>query len=219
MNYIVRVIIFTLLYNLNTSLSCGQIVHDLLYKVKLEVNNNNYYSVLNSCREILRICSEEPVSECSFTNVMKDVYYYKGTAEFEIYKKELKLARLESAMISFEQSYQLFKDANVLFSHGYLLAIHSLLLKSVADLEGLVKAWQGILELYSRDGWVMNRLLLEKIKDYIQIAEKFATLEDHSNYSGTFARFMISLASDLAQKGQLESDDRLFFDKYKKKSF
>jgi hypothetical protein len=195
----------------------AQEVHNIFSKVKIEFTNQNYYAVLNLCREIEKICSESPVSECYFTNVMKNVYRYKGLSEFEIYKRELKPARLNNSIQSLEISYGLYRDAEILYTYGYLLAIQAILLKNINDLDGFVKAWKGIIELYGHNNWQVNKDLLEKIKDYIKVTEKFVIKVPSKRYGGHFAKFMIIMACDLAENAQLNYEDQNFFNKYRKK--
>lgn len=195
----------------------AQEVHTIFSNVKIEFTNQNYYTVLNLCREIEKVCSENPVSECYFTNVMKNVYRYKGLSEFEIYKRELKPERLDNSIQSLEISYGLYRDAEILYTYGYLLAIQAILLKNVNDLDGLVKAWKGIIELYGHNNWQVNKDLIEKLKDYIKVTEKFVTRVPSKSYGGHFAKFMIVMACDLAEKAQLNYDDQTFFKTYKNK--
>ena len=122
----------TLLIILPLSLS-AQTIRELLEKVKIEYTNKNYYTTLNRCREILKICNENPEPECWFTNVMKNVYRYKGLTEFEIYKKELKAKRLTSSILSLKKSYNLYRDPEILYMYGYLLSIEAILLKNTSD--------------------------------------------------------------------------------------
>ncbi len=209
-------IIMLLFFTLFLPLS-AQEVHNIFSKVKIEFTNQNYHAVLNLCREIERICSINPVSECYFTNVMKNVYRYKGLSEFEIYKQELKPKRLENSIQSLEISYGLYRDAEILYTYGYLLAVQAILLKNVNDLDGLVKAWKGIIELYGHNNWQVNKDLIEKIKDYIKVTEKFVIKVPSKNYGGHYAKFMIVMACDLAENAQLNYDDQNFFNTYKKK--
>ncbi|MBD3290255.1 hypothetical protein GF337_15725 [candidate division KSB1 bacterium] len=148
---------------------------------------------------------------------MKNVYRYKGLAEFEIYKRELKPKRLENSIQSLEISYGLYRDAEILYTYGYLLAVQSILLKNITDLDGLVKSWIGILELYGHNNWQVNKDLIEKIKDYIKVSEKFVVKIPSKRYEGRFARFMIVMACELAENAQLNYDDQNFFNSYKNK--
>lgn len=209
-------IIIAILIFMPLSLS-AQMVHDLLTNIKIEFEEQNFYTSLNYCRDIIKVCNENPVSECWFTNVMKDVYRYKGLAEFEIYKKELKTQRLESAIHSFEISYSLYQDAEILYTYGYLSAIKSILQKKTNNLDGLVNAWKGILELYGRYNWTVTKDLVDNIKDYIRIAEKFTLPNINKNYTGKFAQYMIIMACNLAEKAQLNNEDNNFFKRYRKK--
>jgi len=193
----------------------AQVVHELLSRLKVEYENQNYYKVLNICSTIEEVCEEDPVSECWFTNVMKNVYRFKGLSEFELYKQELDPKRLQNSIISLEISYELYKDAEILYTCGYLLAVRSILENDRNNLIGLVKAWKGILEIYGRDNWSVSKELVDKIKDYITITEKFILSKPSINYSGTFAKFMIFLACELAEKSQSYSDNEIFFNKIK----
>ena len=82
-------------------------------------------------------------------------------------------------------------------------------------MDGLVRAWRGILELYGQNNWIVTQPLINKLKDYIKIAEKFTSPNKDENYSGKFAQYMILLACDLANKASLSNEDKLFFKKYK----
>jgi len=209
--------ILFILIVLISHIAVSQEIHELLDEIKSEYKIKNYYSVVNHCREILTKCEEYPVSECFFTNVMKSVYRYKGLAEYEIYKKELKAARLENSIESLKSSYQLYRDAEILYMHGYLIAIQSVLMRNTTNLEGLITAWKGILELYGNNSWNIDEPLIEKIKDYIKIAEKFTTSKSQTQYTGNFARFMIIMACNLAFKGDLNQTDKIFFTNFQRK--
>lgn len=201
----------------NSLSSSAQIVHDLLSKIKIEYNNESYYAVLNICRNIIELCKENSTSECSYTNVMKNVYRYKGLAEFEIYKKELKPNRLENAIQSLEISYNLYNDPEILFMYGYFSSLNSLLKKNKTNLDGLVKSWTGILELYGQNDWIVTKDLIDKIKNFIRVAEKFSSPQLDKNYSGKFAQYIILMACGLAEKAQLDYEDKKFFNKFSRK--
>ena len=210
------VIITVILYFIPYTLS-AQIIHDLLDKIKIEYDAKNYYTSVNLCRDIIEICNKEPESECWFTNVMKNVYRYKGLSEFEIYKKELTVKRLESSIQSLEISYNLYQDAEILYLYGYLGAFKSVLMKNRTNVDGLVTAWKGIIELYGHNNWIVTNELIDNIKDYIKIAEKFTTPIPAKNYSGYFAKYIILMACKLADKAQLSNKDKIYFNKYVKK--
>lgn len=213
-----KIILFVIIiFSFVPHLLLAQTVYDLLDKTKIAYNDQNYYTALNLCRDILKLCEENPESECWYTNVMKTVYRYKGLAEFEIYKKEFKINRLKSAIQSLKASYNLYRDAEILYMYGYLLAIKSILEKNTTNLDGLVKAWKGILELYGNSNWIVTQELIDKIKDYIRIVEKFSYPKSNLNYSGRFACYMIIMACNLADKAQLSYDDKILFYNYRKK--
>ena len=210
------ILIATVLSYIPNSLS-GQVIHDLLTKVKTKFEAKKYYESLNYCQQIIDICNHEPESECWFTNIMRNVYRYKGLSEFEIYKNELTVKRLSSSIHSLEISYNLYCDAEILYMYGYLLAVKAILLKNTSSVKGLVTAWTGILELYGYNNWVVTKELIDNIKDYIKIADKFTTPIPSKHYSGNFARYMILIACKLADKTQVSNEDKKFFKKYRKK--
>ncbi len=190
----------------------------LLYEKLTDAEkNHDYYTRLNLCREIIQICEESPESECWFSNIMRDVYRIKGTTEFEIYKKELKKERLANAISSLEVSYSLYKDPDVQFLRGYLAAIYSLLKKGSVDLTGLVMCWEAILDIYAGNDWQISAELIARTKQFIQVAEKFARPGMEKNYTGAFARYIIVLACDLMDSGNLSEAEQIIFQNIRKK--
>ena len=199
------------------SICYSQKIYDILQEIKYDYKNKNYYSGLNLCREIIKICnSDKKESECFFTNIMKDVYKYKGLFEYEIYKVELKITRLDNSIKSLKKSYNMFNDEELLFLYGYLSSCKHLLIHENLNLSGLVDAWNGILELYAHDNWTITKELLEKLKDYILISEKYTQPSIKDNYSGKFACYMIISACNLAEKAEFNLDEQKFFNKYRK---
>ena len=190
----------------------AQQVRDIYEKIAENFNQDSYYTTLNLCREVIRICESKPEPECWYTNVMKDIYRYKGLAEFEIYKKELKKKRLAEAIGSLTVSYNLFRDPDVQFLRGYLHSLNAILLKNKTDLSGLVIAWESLLNLYARNSWEVSADVADKIKLFIRVAEKFCDPIPSKNYSGAFAKFIIVMACDLAEKGDLPDSEQKTFE-------
>lgn len=195
----------------------AQQVRALYEKLTSVKKNHNYYTRLNLCREIIQICEEAPEPECWFSNIMRDVYRIKGTTEFEIYKKELKKERLISAINSLEVSYNLYRDPDVQFLRGYLSAVNSLLKKGSVDLTGLVMCWEAILDIYAGNDWQISSELIARTKQFIQVAEKFARTGMEKNYTGAFARYIIVLACDLMNNGNLSEAEKTVFQNIRNK--
>lgn len=197
----------------------AQQVINLFEDLTENVNHKNFYTSVNLCREIIKICEKSPEPECWFTNIMKDVYRYKGLSEFEIYKQELKGNRLKDAIESLTFSYNLFKDPEVEFLLGYLIALKAISQSDRSDLGGLVTAWHALLSLYARNGWQISTELSDKIKLYIRISEKFAEPIPSKNYSGSFAKFIIVMACELAEKSRLSDSEKKYFEEIRLKYF
>ena len=183
------------------------------------VNQKNFYTSVNLCREIITICEKSPEPECWFTNIMKDVYRFKGISEFEIYKQELKSNRLRDAIESLTFSYNLFKDPEVQFLLGYLTSLKVISQNDRSDLGGLVTAWQALLSLYARNGWQISTEISDKIKLYIKISEKFAEPIPAKKYSGAFAKFIIVMACELVEKSQLPDTEKKYFEETRLRYF
>jgi hypothetical protein len=150
---------------------------------------------------------------------MKDIYRFKGITEFEIYKKELTRQRLFDAIESLTTSYNLFKDPDVQFLKGYLQSLNAILLGNTTDLSGLVVAWESLLNLYARNGWQISSDIVDRIKLFIRVAEKYAEPIPDKNYSGVFGRFIIVMACDLAEKGEISETDKKYFEETRAKYF
>lgn len=194
-----------------------QSVIDLYEKITTNFNLKSYYTTMNLCKEVIKICETTPEPECWYTNIMKDIYRYKGIAEFEIYKTELKQKRLSDAIESLTISYNLFKDPDVQFLRGYLQAVNAILIGNKTDLSGLVIAWESLLSLYARNGWQVTTDLTDKIKLFVRVAEKFTNPIPPKNYSGVFARFIIVMACDLAEKGEIPEKEKKYFEEVRLK--
>jgi len=205
-------IYFILLLILLPTLGFAQQVRVLYEKITENFDQKSYYTTLNLCREVIRICETTPEPECWFTNIMKDVYRHKGLTEFEIYKKELKKKRLADAIESLTVSYNLFKDPEVQFLRGYLHSLNAILLGNKTDLSGLVIAWESLLNLYARNGWRVSTDVTDKLSLFIRIAEKFSQPIPSKNYSGAFARFIIVMACELAEKGDIPESEKKYFE-------
>lgn len=204
---------------LNTEACLGQQVMNLYEKLNASLREKNFYTTVNLCREIIRICEQRTEPECWFTNIMKEVYRHKGVAEFEIYKQELKKKRLIDAIESLNISYNLYKDPEIQFLCGYLTALKAIADNDRTELNGLVTAWSALLSLHARNGWKTSPDLIDKAKLYVRVAEKFTVPIASKKYSGTFARFMIGMTCDLMEKDQLSSADVKYFEEMREKYF
>lgn len=197
----------------------AQQIIKLFEKLTENIAQKNFYSAVNLSRDIIKICEKSPEPECWFTNVMKDVYRYKGLSEFEIYKQELKNNRLKDAIESLSLSYNLFKDPEVEFLLGYLTSLQAVAQNNRTDVDGLVTAWHALLNLYARYSWQISAEISDKLKLYIRISEKFTDPIPSKKYSGAFATFIIIMACDLAEKGKLPESDQKFFEEIRLKYF
>ncbi len=212
--YSLLVILFSLF--LSTPGFCQPVV-DLYEKITTDFNQNRYYTTLNLCKQVIQICETIPEPECWYTNIMKDIYRFKGITEFEIYKKELKPKRLSDAIESLSYSYNLFKDPDVQFLRGYLQALNAILIGNRTDLSGLVIAWESLLSLYARNSWQVSVEIIDKIKLFIRVAEKFSKPIPNKNYSGSFAKFIIVMACDLADKAEIPENEKKYFEEVRLK--
>lgn len=197
----------------------AQQVRQLYEKLNNSFREKNFYSTLNTCREIISICEKQTESECWFTNIMKEVYRYKGISEFEIYKQELKKKRLADAIESLSISYKLYKDPEIEFLSGYLTALKAIADNDRTHLNGLVTAWSALLSLHAKNGWKNSADLIDKAKLYIRVAETFAKPIPAKEYSGAFAKFMIMMTCDLMEKDQLSGADAKYFEEMRQKYF
>jgi len=197
----------------------GQPVVDLYEKITTDFNQNRYYTTLNLCKQVIELCETSPQPECWFTNIMKDIYRFKGITEFEIYKKELKPNRLADAINSLSYSYNLFKDPDVQFLRGYLLALNAILIGNRTDLEGLVVAWESLLSLHAKNSWQVSTEIIDKIMLFIRVAEKFTEPIPKKNYSGAFAKFIIVMACNLADKAEIPENEKKYFEEIRLKYY
>jgi len=189
----------------------AQQVRALYEKLAQTESSQDIYTSLNLCKKIIQICENTPESECWYSNIMRHVYRIKGKSEFTIYKKELKRQRLTEAINSLATSYNLYRDPEVQFLQGYLKAVQSLLEKGRPDLSGLVFCWEAILDIYARENWEISPQLVVKTKQFIEVSEKFARPGLGKNYTGVFAKYIIVLACDLMDKGNLNQTDQKYF--------
>lgn len=203
---------------LSTSGICQPIV-ELYERITTNFNQKSYYTTLNLCKEVIQICETTPEPECWYTNIMKDIYRFKGIVEFEIYKKELKPKRLSDAIESLTFSFNLFKDPDVQFLKGYLHALDAILIGDRTDLSGLVISWESLLSLYARNGWQVSADIIDKIKLFIRVAEKFSEPIPKKNYSGAFARFIIVMACDLANEAEIPENEKKYFEEIRLKYY
>ena len=212
-----KTILWYLLLNFVFTSGYSQQVRDLHNKIADNFNHNSFYTTLNLCREVIHICETIPEPECWYTNIMKDIYHYKGLAEFEIYKKELKKKRLSDAIESLTLSYNLYRDPEVQFLSGYLKSLNALVTKKKTDLNGLVIGWESLLNLYANNGWKISADIVVKIKLYLGVAEKFTEPIPKEKYTGAFAKFIIVMACDLAERGNLSEPERKYFEQIRLK--
>ncbi|UCE07770.1 MAG: hypothetical protein JSW07_06990, partial [bacterium] len=194
----------------------AQDVRTLYEKVREEYESGNFATVVNLCRQIIERCEQNyPDAECRYTDVMKNVYRYKGFSEFRLYSQEQNMDQLEEAITSLIQSYELYGDPEISFNYGYMQSLRAIKLENGRDLNGLVNAWRGILGLYARDEWRVSNDLLNKLKIFIQQAVEISiTPPDSALTTGRFTSFMIRLGCDLARKRNLTPEDSLFFNVY-----
>ncbi|MCI0493870.1 hypothetical protein L0Z72_02595 [candidate division KSB1 bacterium] len=194
----------------------SQDVRSLYDKVRTEYESANFGTVVNLCKQIIQRCEQNyPDAECRYTDVMKNVYRYKGFSEFRIYSQEQDMDQLEEAINSLIKSYELYGDPEISFNYGYMQSSRAIKLKNGRDLNGLVNAWRGILGLYARDEWTVSNDLLNKLKIFIQQAVEISiTPPDSAFTTGRFTSFMIRLGCDLARKRNLANEDSLFFNVY-----
>ncbi|MDZ7333792.1 MAG: hypothetical protein ONB32_01410 [candidate division KSB1 bacterium] len=196
-----------------------QSVADQYERIKAYFNDKSYYSTVNLCKQVIQRCETAPEPECWYTNIMKDIYRYKGFTEFELFKAEQDPKRLTDAIESLTISFNLFKDPDVQFVKGYLIALNAIRIGNRTDLSGLVTAWEALLSLHAREGWQVSAELLDKIKLFIRIAERYTEPVPNKNYQGVFARFIILLALDLAEKGKLKSEEQKEFETLRQKYY
>jgi len=211
-------LLFLLFVLLSTSVF-GQQVIDLYEQITTNFYQKSYYTTLNLCKEVIQICETTPEPECWYTNIMKDIYRYKGITEFEIYKKELKNKRLSDAIESLTLSYNLFRDPDVQFLRGYLQSLNAILIRNKTDLSGLVIAWGALLSLYARNGWRISTEITDKIKLFIRVAEKFSDPIPNKNYTGFFARFIIVMACNLTERGEIPEKEKKYFEEIRLKYY
>lgn len=194
----------------------SQTVRSLYNQVKEAHEAQNFATVVNLCKQIISRCEQNyPDAECRYTDVMKQVYQYKGFSEYKLYLGDNNLERLEDAINSLIKSYELYGDPYISFNFGYMQSLHAIKNKNGRDLKGLVNAWRGILGLYANNEWKVSDDLLEKLKIFTQQAVDLAiTPPDSAFTTGRFNGFMIRLACDLAKKRTLSIEDSLFFNIY-----
>ncbi len=204
------------IYALGAQPMWAQDVRSLYDKVRNEYEGGNFGTVVNLCKQIIERCEQNyPDAECRYTDVMKNVYRYKGFSEFKIYTQEQNMDQLEEAINSLIKSYELYGDPEISFNYGYMQSLRAIKLKNGRDLNGLVNAWRGILGLYARDEWTVSNDLLNKIKIFIQQAVEISiTPADSALTTGRFTSFMIRLGCDLARKRNLSAADSVFFNVY-----
>jgi hypothetical protein len=207
--------IFLFIFLMTKTIS-AQDVRQLYDKVKEAHEAENFATVVNLCKQIISRCEQNyPDAECRYTDVMKQIYQYKGFAEYKIYLTEQNLDRLDDAINSLIKSYELYGDPYIAFNFGYMQSQKAIQLQNGRYLEGLVNAWRGILGLYANNEWTLSDDLLEKLKIFTQQSVELAITPPDSAYTTAgFNGFMIRLACDLAKKRVLSPDDSVFFNIY-----
>jgi len=194
----------------------AQNVRTLYNKVKEAHKNQQFATVVNLCKQIINRCEQNyPDAECRYTDVMKQVYQFKGFSEYRLYLKENQMDKLEDAISSLIKSYELYGDPYISFNFGYMQSLRAIKLQDGRNLLGLVNAWRGILGLYANDEWTVSNDLLDKLKIFTQQSVELAiTPPDSAFTTGRFNGFMIRLACDLSKKRRLSKEDSLFFSIY-----
>jgi len=210
-------LIFLLSLSLLSNTVYSQHIPQKVEKIKQEFEDQNIIEAMKICEDVFHICKFNPVSECYYSNLMKDVHYYYGLSHYELYKLSLETYHLDSAISYLEKSYDLFRKSDILFKIGYLKAIKSIVSFERQDLKGLVIAWQGILEIYSANEFKLDKDLIENVCDYIKVTDKFTRPRARVRYSGEFAWYMIHMACTFIENGDLNSVDRAFINSYKEK--
>ena len=193
-----------------------QTVRTLYERVKEAHSQQDFHTVVDLCKQILTRCEQSyPDAECRYTDVMKQVYQFKGFSEYRIYVNESDLGILEDAINSLMKSYELYGDPYISFNFGYMQSLRAIKMEDGRNLEGLVNAWRGILGYYANEEWKVTDDLLEKLKLFTQQAVELAITPADSAYTtGRFTGFMIRLSCDLAKKRNLSREDSLFFNVY-----
>lgn len=209
--------LFIYLSILMYSLSQAQTVGTLFDDMKIAYKKEDFRRVIEIGRQIQERCKQSyPDQECRYTHVMRDVYLYKGNAEYTLYLNDEDLALLDEAITSLKTSYELFADPEVAFNFGFMELLRAIKKGDGDDLEGLVNAWRGILGLYAQDEWRVSDELLKKLKLFIQQSVEITIASpDSAQTTGRFTGFMIRLACDLAEKKQLRHDNQIFFSIYR----
>lgn len=195
----------------------AQTVGTLFDEMKASYQQKDFRRVIDLGRQIQERCRQSyPDQECRFTHVMRDVYLYKGNAEYTLYLEDEDLQLLDEAVNSLKTSYDLFADPEVAFNFGFMESLRAIKKGDGDDLDGLVNTWRGILGLYAQDEWRISGDLLKKLKLFItQAVDITIASPDSAQTTGRFTGFMIRLACDLAEKTRLSHDDQIFFSIYR----
>lgn len=198
----------------------AQTVASLYDQAQSAYESNQYQLTVDLCSRIIATCEQSYAeAECRFTDVMRNVYLIKGFSEFRLYEQSEELDLLTEAINSLQKSYELYGDPNVAFYFGYMQTERAIKRQEGDNMKGLVAAWDGILGLYANQEWRLNDELIRNLKTFVkQGVELTITPPDSAYTTGRFASFMIRLACDLAEQGNLTSEDRLFFDVYRQRA-
>jgi hypothetical protein len=207
-------IVLVIVFIINIDNVFSQSVPEQVRKIENTYLDRDYYTTLNLCKDVLSLCKNSYETECSFTNVIKDIFRYKGLVEYEIYKQEKEIKRLNEAIQSLKTSYQLYNDPEILYLSGYLLMLQHIQRDESENLEGVIIAWEGILKLYGQENWMVSKNIIYKLYDYIKLVEKFTVSKSEKNYQGRFAKYMIYLACSLAEKAEFKHNLTDFFNSH-----
>lgn len=198
----------------------AQGVANLYEQVKSAYQAGEHRKVVDLCTRIIQACQQSYVeAECRYTDVMKNVYLYKGFSEYKLYQENDDIELLTASINSLQQSYELYGDPDVEFNFGFMKTLRAIRLQQGDELGGLVSAWDGILGLYAANEWQLNDDLIKKLKVFVkQAVDLTITPPDSAYTTGRFTSFMVRLACDLAQQGHLTEEDHLFFDVYRQRA-
>ena len=198
----------------------AQTVANLYEQVKSAYNTGDHQQTVDLCTQIIQQCEQSYAdAECRYTDVMKNIFLYKGFSEYRIYLQNDDIDLLTEAISSLKKSYELYGDPDVAFNFGYMQTLLAIKLREGQNLDGLVAAWDGILGLYADQEWKLTDDLIKKLKIYIkQAVELTVTPPDSAYTTGRFSSFMVRQACDLAEQGYLTTEDKLFFDVYRKRA-
>ena len=83
----------------------AQTVASLYDQVKAAYQAGDHQKTVDLCTQIIRQCSQSYVeAECRYTDVMKNVYLYKGFSEYKLYQETEDLELLTASIQSLQKS-------------------------------------------------------------------------------------------------------------------